>query len=450
MDEEFDDGSGGSGGPDDDEEEDDSGGGMCSLDDDEELDSEAADWLAAHPGADMDDFIADKTARHTAATKKKEIAETDAKLAQIEKDIKRIDERLADMDETIRKPVKNWADMTNQERGEARKQMTKAWRHLNPKGDPAQLTAILNRLDNEPGLSPVDMMTYVIGETVLGLPGGIAQDRRADVARHHRRRQRHRAAAQPAANYWEDVVTGKALDRLDTMGAKIVSGLSTANDYYGSQSASQILADYKAVMKASGQTVQNVTVAQVEQARQALAKLEQAAITGDAPAIAKVSRRRRAGRPVFEWMTGAAAGKAVKVGKGGLQMLQTKADRPHRRRQGTQGGGGRAEPGGAQADRRTGHQDRAARHTRSRRPSSAGCSVTRTPRSRPSRTSRRTTTSSSAPAPARDRSAAGRPAAWASPSTSRARASAPPTSSSGSGRRTWAGSATSPRTCTRG
>ena len=322
VDEGFEEGGGGQG-PDDEEEDDDSGG-MCSLDDDEELDEEAAAWLAAHPGADMDDFIADKTARHTAETKK-EIAERDAKLKKIEGDIKRIDAQLADMDKTIRTPVKNWADMSSKERHEARTQMTKAWRHLNPKGDPAQLTALLNRLDADPSLSPVDMMTYVIGETVLGLPGGVARAGQRTLHDITGGGSVTELLHNTAANYWQDVVSGKALDRLDTMGAKIVGGLSTASDYYGSQSATQILADYKAVMKASGQSVQNVTVAQVEKARQGLLALEQAALTGDAPAIAKVIDD-VGGQAIFEWMTGAAVGGAVKVGGKGLQILETKAD----------------------------------------------------------------------------------------------------------------------------
>jgi hypothetical protein len=323
ADEEWDDGSGGSGGPDE-EEDDDGEGGMCSLPDDEELDDEAADWIAAHPGSDLDDFIAERTARHTAQAKQ-EIAENDAKLAKLEKDIKRIDERLADMDETLRTPVKNWADMTSKERHTARTQMTKAWRNLNPKGDPAQLTAMLNRLDADPSLSPVDMMTYVIGETVLGLPGGVARAGQRTLHDITGGGNAGELLYNTAANYWEDVVSGKALERVDALGAKVVGGLMTASDYYGSQSAEQILADYKQVMKATGQTAQNVTLAQVEQARKGLLALEQAAVTGDAPAIAKVLDD-AGGSVIFEWMTGAAAGKAVKVGGSGLKMLTTKAD----------------------------------------------------------------------------------------------------------------------------
>lgn len=322
ADEEWDDGSGGGGGPD--EEEDDGEGGMCSLPDDEQLDDEAADWIAAHPGADIDDFIAERTARHTAQAKR-EIAENDAKLAQLEKDIKKIDERLADIDETLRTPVKNWADMTSKERHTARTQMTKAWRNLNPKGDPAQLTAILNRLDSDPSLSPVDMMTYVIGETVLGLPGGVARAGQRAVHDITGGGNAGELLYNTAANYWDDVVSGKALEHVDALGAKVVGGLMTASDYYGSQSASQILADYKQVMKATGQTAQNVTLAQVEQARKGLLALEQAAITGDAPAIAKVLDD-AGGTVIFEFLTGAAAGKAVKVGGSGLKMLTTKAD----------------------------------------------------------------------------------------------------------------------------
>ena len=327
VDEGFDDGSGGGGGPDDDDDDDgeeDGGGGMCGLPDDEELDAEAAEWLDAHPGADLDDFIAARTAASTAAAKQR-IAENDAALAAIERDIKRIDERLADMDQNLRTPVKSWADMTNKEKGDARKHLTQAWRQANPKGDPAQLTAMLNRLDLDPSLTPVDMMTYVVGETILGLPGGVYRAGQKTVRDITGGGSMKELVANTAANYWDDVVTGRAAMNIDKLSQTVVGGIMNASDYYGSQSASQILADYGTVMKASGQTAQKYTVAQVEATKKLLVKLEQAAVTGDAPAIAKVLDD-AAGQQLFDFMLDAAGGKAVKVVDGSFKALVTKAD----------------------------------------------------------------------------------------------------------------------------
>ena len=325
LDEEgFDDGSGGEGGPDDDDGEgppwDDGGSGMCDMPDDEELDDEASQWAKEHPGEDWDEFMAQKIAGSRSEAEAKQ-----AELDRLGKDVQKLDDRLREMDENIRKPVKNFGEMTNKEKHDARTQMTRAWKHANPKGDPAQLTAMLNRMDVDPSLSPVDMMTYVLGETVLGLPGGIKRAADGAVNTITGGGKAGELLTNMAANYWDDVVSGKALENMDKFGATIVAGIGNASEYYGNTSAEQIIKDYKAVAKASGQTVSNVTVAQVQQAKKALAALEQAAITGDAPAIAKILDD-AGGQLIFDYMTGAAAGKAVKVGSKGLQMLSTKAD----------------------------------------------------------------------------------------------------------------------------
>jgi hypothetical protein len=299
-----------------DEGEDDEGGGPdddgvpCGPD---EAESEASDWekwSLAHPRGSWDEFMAERIERSRQEALAKG-AKVDAVIAELQQLAAEEDRLLADL-QTTYDPAKPWGRMSNKEKAVARAQMTRVWRQANPTGDPTEFMTYLQRLDADPSLSSVDMVQYIAGEALIGLPGATWDAMRKTFVDTSGAIMSSREFAGNMFNNWlEDAQSGEQADRL---GRLFIDPVSKFWDDVYDRGPSAMLTD----MKNSGV---KVTQAGAKQFDSAMQQLHLAMITGDAPAISKVLDS-AAGSMISDYLLSLGTGAVVGVAKKGVATLR--------------------------------------------------------------------------------------------------------------------------------
>jgi hypothetical protein len=275
--------------------------------------AEASDWETwslAHPKGSWAQFMAERIerSRQAALAKERELDALAAEFDRLDAEFERLQKKL----KTDFEPTKPWNEMNNAEKAVAKAHLTRTWRQANPTADPTEFMQYLQRLDADPDLTTADMFQYIVGESVLGLPGATWDatkktftDAKGAVM----------GAKEFTGNlfdaYMEDALSGEQADRL---GRTFIDPIGQFWDDFHDRGPSAMLAD----MRSSGI---KVTQSGVKAFDGAMQQLHNAMITGDGAGIAKVIDG-AAGSIISEYLLSLGSGAVVGLAKKGVTAMR--------------------------------------------------------------------------------------------------------------------------------
>jgi hypothetical protein len=257
-------------------------------------------WQKANPGGSWDDFMGGRIAQSRA-----EAQAVGMQLDQMQREAKALDDQLAAMQDSIREAQTPWNEMTKTQQQALQKRVITAYHQAHPKATADEVNRFTGRFQQDPNLTGLDMLQYVAGESLIGLPGA-TWDAGANTL--------GMIGAAPefiknvAGSYWEDLTSGAQSARLkevfvDPVGM-LVSDLRT-------KGVGGVLSDAK-------KNGMNLTTAGAKQFDQAVRAFDEAVKTGDGKGIAKAIDG-VAGQLLSDYILTAGAGKVVNLARSGLE-----------------------------------------------------------------------------------------------------------------------------------
>jgi hypothetical protein len=286
-------------------EDDDGGGGgggkpPCGPEEAARTIASWENWSKAHPGGSWDDFMGDRIAQHRA-----EAMAVGQQLDEMQAGAKAIDDKLGAMEQSIKLAQTPWGEMTKAQQQDVQKRVVAAYHHAHPGATADQVNAMTGRFQQDPNLTGLDMVQYVMGESVLGLPGATKDAMGTTLGMVG---EAPTFLKNVAEAYWEDALSGEQADRL---GRTFLDPISRLSERIQTEGVGNVLAD----AKKNGMVLSGAAGKQFDQA---VRSFDQAVKTGDGKAIANAIDG-VAGQMLSDYLLTLGTGKVVSLAKSGLE-----------------------------------------------------------------------------------------------------------------------------------
>jgi hypothetical protein len=257
-------------------------------------------WSKAHPGGSWDDFMAARIAQNRA-----EAQAVGQQLDEMQAGAQAIDDKLAAMQQTIKIANTPWNQLTKQQQQDVTKRVVAAYHQTHPGATADEVNSMTGQFGKDPNLTGMDMLQYVAGESLLGLPGATIKAGGTTLGMIGKAPTFLKAVS---GAYWDTLTSGAQQQALKEVFVDPVAMLASRVKELG---PGAILAD----AQESGMML---TSAGAKQFDQAVRAFDKAVKTGDGKAIANAIDG-VAGQMLSDYLLTAGAGKVVNLSRSGLE-----------------------------------------------------------------------------------------------------------------------------------
>jgi hypothetical protein len=257
-------------------------------------------WQKAHPGSSWDEFMGARRAQHAA-----EAQALDQQLDEMSAGAGKLDDKLEAMQESIKLAQTPFGDLTKQQQQDVRKRVVAAYHKANPGASAEDINAMTGAFQKDPSLTGLDMMQYVVGESLIGLPGATKDAMGNTLGMIG---EAPTFLKNVAAAWYEDALSGEQADRL---GRIFLDPISALSERIQNEGVGGVIADAK-------KNGMKFTAATGKAFDSAVRSFDQAVKTGDGKSIAAAIDG-VAGQMLSDYVLTLGAGKVISLAKTGIE-----------------------------------------------------------------------------------------------------------------------------------